>query len=74
MSNIFKQEISLFLKACLVFKDAVSFQLGCCSEFCNNGSPIKMHICIHICEKNKVLSVDKVKSMYKKGKVHGEEY
>ena len=24
--------------------------------------------------KNKVLGVDKLKSMYKKGKVHGEEY
>ena len=34
-------------------------------------SNINAHI--QICEKNKVLGVDKLKSMYKKGKVHGEE-
>ena len=32
-----------------------------------------MHIYRYV-KKNKVLGVDKLKSMYKKGKVHGEEY
>ena len=27
-----------------------------------------------MCGKNKVLGVDKLECMYKKGKVHGEEY
>ena len=32
-----------------------------------------MHIYRYV-KKNKVLDVDKLKSMYKKGKVHDEEY
>ena len=29
---------------------------------------------MQICEKNKVLGANKLKSIYKKGKVHDEEY
>ena len=29
---------------------------------------------MQMCGNNKVLGVDKLKSMYKKGKMHGEEY
>ena len=70
-----KQEISIF-QACLAFKDTLGFfQLGCSYAFSKIMALQNIYIYIHAHKYvKKVLGVDKLKRMYKKGKVHGEEY
>ena len=72
ISDIFKQEISIFY-TCLAFKDTLLFfQLGCFYEFSKIMVLQYKYTYTHMWKK--VLGMDKLKSMYKKGKIHGEEH